>query len=90
MPRLEGVDLQLGTRLLAPDDEMGIAARPRVRHRHQRVAAPLHVGPVALTGAGELAGGDLAGLLALVGVLLPDVEPNLPAVVAVELVRLVL
>lgn len=89
VPRLEGVNLQLGAGLLAADDEVRVAAGPRVRHRHH-VVAPLDVGPVALAGAGELPGGDLAGLLALVGVLLPDVEPYFPAVVAVELVRLVL
>ena len=45
---------------------------------------------VSLAGAGELAGGDLAGILAPVGVALPDIEADLEGVVAVEVVRLLL
>lgn len=45
---------------------------------------------VSLAGAGELAGSDLAGLLALVGIALPDIEADLEGVVAVEIVRLLL
>lgn len=88
--RLEGVDLE--TVLGAAEDEVGVAAGPP----GAGAGAWWRDGDVggavveALEGAGELAGGNLAGLLALVGVPPADTETGLGGVAAVEIVGVLL